>query len=67
MDLIDSEAPYPDGCGPDCKGCDPCECGHPWSDHDSARDRVCCGDWCDCKAFDSKSKTRVFFGGFAST
>lgn len=69
MDLIDSEAPYPDGCGPDCKGCDPCECGHPYSDHGDGGEcaaRVRKHDYvgiyyhgCPCPKFDSRSKDAI--------
>jgi hypothetical protein len=57
VQLIDTEAPYPDGCGPDCKGCDPCVCGHPWSDHLAG---AACEN-CSCATFDSRFKVKVFY------
>lgn len=57
--IVDPEAPYPDGCGPDCKGCDPCVCGHPWSDH--SVENGCHGRHsCGCNGFDALFKPRIF-------
>jgi len=62
--LIDPDAPYPDGCGPDCKGCDLCVCGHPWSQHTDGRDgkRGCLdASLCTCTNFNRLYKMRIYY------
>ena len=54
LDKARAAGRYPDGCGPDCTGCDPCTCGHRWDEHDGA----CFG--CTCAKFDQRFKTRIF-------
>jgi hypothetical protein len=48
--------PYPEGCGPDCPGCDPCVCKHPWSDHLAGGP---CEN-CSCEEFDALFKARFY-------
>lgn len=61
--LIDPEAPYPDGCGPNCPGCDPCVCGHPWGEHTDPRYEFGTGcldvSGCPCTKFDPRFKPHI--------
>ena len=60
QNLFDPEAPYPDGCGPDCDGCDPCVCGHRWGLHGPAAGCLA-PTRCACVRFDPVHKAHIIY------